>query len=206
MRVLSLGDSVLIDDYTGKAGGGAASQFARMIGADELEQTAGDGIGLARAYEILRSVDTIPDVVLFCCGGNDLLKFAWARDEQTADDAFEAMITTFDAIMERIVMYGCITLACTYFDPTDGDGALSLEMGFREESRDLLHRYNDYVGSYPGVGIVDMFPLFKGKGLNRPGSYIALGVELNLRGATALAKEMYEVYKTIRVGPGKGSN
>ena len=33
MNYLALGDSISIDDYTEVAGGGAASQFARLIGA-----------------------------------------------------------------------------------------------------------------------------------------------------------------------------
>lgn len=197
MRVFSLGDSVLIDDYTGKAGGGAASQFARMIGANQFDQTAGDGIGLTRAYEILRQTEVIPDVMLFCGGGNDLLTYAWGNSDQSVDDALEAMTTTFDAIMERSVMYGVMVIACTYFDPTDGDAEVAAKMGFRDEARELLMRYNEHIRQYPGIGVTDAFRIFAGKGMNKPETYVALGVELNLAGATALARGMYETYKAM---------
>src|ERR687891_194977 len=37
MNYLALGDSISIDDYTEVAGGGAASQFAGLIGAREVQ-------------------------------------------------------------------------------------------------------------------------------------------------------------------------
>ena len=43
MNYLALGDSISIDDYTGQAGGGAASQFARLIGATRFENLTMNG-------------------------------------------------------------------------------------------------------------------------------------------------------------------
>ena len=43
MNYLALGDSISIDDYTGVAGGGAASQFAKFIRADPFQNLTRDG-------------------------------------------------------------------------------------------------------------------------------------------------------------------
>jgi lysophospholipase L1-like esterase len=73
MRYLSLGDSISIDDYTGVAGGGAASQFARALGASEFWALARDGYTTHQVLETLRRFTGRPDVVTLTVSGNDFL-------------------------------------------------------------------------------------------------------------------------------------
>ncbi len=61
MNYLALGDSISIDTYTGRADGGAASQFARLIRATEFQNLTRDGrttAGVLEAWAKLQSRQT----------------------------------------------------------------------------------------------------------------------------------------------------
>ncbi len=51
MNYLALGDSISIDTYTGQADGGAASQFAKLIGTTEFQNLTRDGRTTAGVLE-----------------------------------------------------------------------------------------------------------------------------------------------------------
>jgi lysophospholipase L1-like esterase len=73
MRVyLALGDSISIDDYTGRRGGGAASQLARRVGV-ELVDLARDGNTTHGVLADLARAPARADVMTLTAGGNDLL-------------------------------------------------------------------------------------------------------------------------------------
>src|SRR5437868_804300 len=74
MKYLALGDSISIDDYTGVAGGGAVSQFARLIGATEVQDLTYDGCTTAGVIEALQRVTNRPEVATLTAGGNDFLE------------------------------------------------------------------------------------------------------------------------------------
>jgi lysophospholipase L1-like esterase len=69
---VALGDSISIDDYTGVRGGGAASQFARMLALDLVDLTR-DGNTTHGVLSDLARVPARADVVTLTDGGNDLL-------------------------------------------------------------------------------------------------------------------------------------
>src|SRR5205085_8181948 len=74
MVYLALGDSISIDDYTGVPGGGAASQFARLVRADKVQDLTYDGCTTTGVLEALAGVSIRPDVVTLTAGGNDFLE------------------------------------------------------------------------------------------------------------------------------------
>src|SRR3712207_720014 len=98
MRYLALGDSISIDDYTGVAGGGAAAQLARRIGAhgSDFVDLTRDGYVTDGVLADLERFRGDPEVVTVTAGGNDLLM---GRSERE-------IVTNVHAICERLARFG----------------------------------------------------------------------------------------------------
>ena len=79
MHCLALGDSISIDDSTEVPGGGAASQFARLIGADSFQVLAYDGCTTTGVLTAIERIEEPPDIITLTAGGNDLLEAVWWR-------------------------------------------------------------------------------------------------------------------------------
>src|SRR5262249_38678289 len=133
MRYLALGDSISIDDYTGVPKGGAVNQFARLIGAAEVEDWTRDGGMIGDVLVALDRVTIRPDIVTLTVGGNDFLYAAWlvssSGDEATETARLDAMAREITAaigrIASRLAAFRCPVILNTIYDPTDGDDSLS---------------------------------------------------------------------------------
>ena len=127
MRYLALGDSISIDDYTGVAGGGAASQLARRLGAELIDLTRDGEVtdGVLRDLAD-RGADVEADVATVTAGGNDLLMGRPAS----------AIVGNLDAIAARLSRLDATVIVNTVYDPTDGDDARGQELlGLPPETR-----------------------------------------------------------------------
>ncbi len=78
-RYLGLGDSISIAYYTGVTGGGAVSQFARLLEADLVQDLTVDGCRTFDALELLPKIELEPEVVTVTLGGNDLIENGFFR-------------------------------------------------------------------------------------------------------------------------------
>src|SRR2546423_1826883 len=150
MNYLALGDSISIDDYTEVAGGGAASQFARLIGADEVQNLTCDGCTTAGVLEALTCVTIRPDVVTLTAGGNDFLERTFEvalrkPDPNWLADIAAPAIRNLEQIVERLAAFACPVIINTIYDPTDGDDSLSLQFGLPPESRIAYNAINDCI-------------------------------------------------------------
>lgn len=200
---LALGDSMSIDLYTGKKGGGAASQFARRLPADVFQDLARDGAVTGDLPKRLMDVVGLPDMVTLTIGGNDLLSLAMLVGRMPADaqawrDRALQIGERFDAIVRQLLMaYGSMPtiIVNTVYDPTDGDDAKLAEIGLPVEARAGLEAYNDFVrqraavlGEFnPYLMLCDAHELFRGRGYWSQEPWITSYIEPNLAGATALA-------------------
>ena len=61
MNYLALGDSMSIDQYTGIKGGGAVSQFARLLQVETIEDLAIDGCTTTGVLQALKDVTIQPN-------------------------------------------------------------------------------------------------------------------------------------------------
>jgi lysophospholipase L1-like esterase len=193
MRYLALGDSISIDDYTGVAGGGAASQLARRLGAaghDFVDLTR-DGGTTADVLAALARCDVRPQVVTVTVGGNDLLTGRPAAD----------ILADIHAIGDRLAAFGCPVVANTVYDPTDGDDELGRRLlGLPPETRveyDTLNRGIRDAAAARGFLLADLEALFHGHGLASAEPWFVDEIEPNLAGATAIAAHWHEL---LRVG------
>lgn len=186
LHYLALGDSISIDDYTGMPGGGAVSQFARLIGADEVQDLTYDGCTTAGVLEALMLASLRPDVVTLTAGGNDLL-MGMGGD----------LLGNLAKIAKRLAGFECPVIMNTIYDPTDGDDRLLGELGLPPATRPVYERVNDGIrvlARQHGFLLADLPRLFHGHGIGSRESWIVLQIEPNLAGATAIAREWYRQY------------
>jgi lysophospholipase L1-like esterase len=182
VRYLALGDSISIDDYTGVPQGGAASQFARKVGArdaDFLNRTW-DGNLTDGVLQALNSVEIEPQVVTVTAGGNDFLA---GRDSRHVRENIER-------IGMRLAEFRCPVIMNTIYDPTDGDDRLGERLGIAPERRRDYHEINRAIretAAVHGLLLADLEPLFRGHGIVSPQPWIVSEIEPNLLGATAIA-------------------
>ncbi|MHB9108914.1 MAG: SGNH/GDSL hydrolase family protein [Armatimonadota bacterium] len=187
LSYLALGDSVSIDSYTGVPGGGAASQFARLIGADEVQDLAYDGCTTAGVLDTLELVSLRPDVVTLTAGGNDLLI-----------GAVRELPGNLEKIAGRLAAFECPVILNTIYDPTDGDDRLLDELGLPPAMRPVYERINDGIRTLArrhGFLLADLQALFHGHGIASPDNWIILRIEPNLAGATAIAREWFRLFQ-----------
>jgi lysophospholipase L1-like esterase len=195
MRYLALGDSISIDEYTGVAGGGAVAQFAKLLGASEVQDLTLDGCTTAGVLQALKRVTAQPDVVTLTAGGNDLLESGPSIvSGSTATRAVSRTLSNLRAIGEAIAEMRCRTIVNTVYDPTDGDDSLAAELGLPLAARVAFAAINDEIRSLAArhrFVLADLEALFRGHGIRSKDGWIVLGIEPNLAGATAIARHWH---------------
>jgi lysophospholipase L1-like esterase len=203
MNYLALGDSISIDDYTEVVGGGAARQFARLVGATEVEDWTRDGCTTQGVLEALGQVRGRPDVVTLTAGGNDLLQGFLDVGSPAGGPVggWLAVAETPAANLERIAAilaaYRCPVILNTVYDPTDGDDSLLPQFGIPPAARAAFNALNDRIGELArerGFLLADLEALFHGHGVASEEPWFVLQIEPNLAGATATARHWYELF------------
>lgn len=208
MRYLALGDSISIDDYTGVPGGGAASQFARLIGATEFQNLTQDGCITDGVLEALTRVAASPDVVSLTAGGNDFLLAcfygsAWQAgpdDPEERKDLVVRPLTNLDRICRILADYRCPVILNTVYDPTDGDDRLAEFIGIPATFRRAFEALNQGIrelAAEHGFILSDLQGLFRGHGIVSPDPWIVQKIEPNYAGASAIAKHWYGLFAQI---------
>ncbi len=202
MNYLALGDSISIDTYTGKADGGAASQFARLVGATHQNLTR-DGRTTAGVLEAWGEITLKPDVVTLTAGGNDFLHGAWAALNGQGDwNAVSALpLANLDQIASRLAAFGCLVILNTVYDPTDGDNARLSSFGMAPaiagQARTAFDAINNGIrdlAKQHGFLLCDLETLFHGHTEAAAEPWIVSHIEPNLAGATAIANEWHTLY------------
>ncbi len=182
LNYAALGDSISIDAYTSVAGGGAASQLARMLGARgaAFQNLTRDGNVSSAALIDLERIQEAPDVVTLTIGGNDFLLGRPAVE----------IVGTIRAIAGRLAELGGTVIMNTVYDPTDGDDRLGAQLGLGPEQRREYERMNQGIREIArerGFLLSDLQRLFQGSGIAAPNPWICCQIEPNLLGATATA-------------------
>ena len=203
MKYLALGDSISIDDYTGVAGGGAASQFARLIDADVVWDVTRDGCTTAGVLEALQGVHVAPDVVTLTAGGNDLLQaLAWDAAGDRASPAAQPL-RNLERIAATLRTYACPVIVNTVYDPTDGSDLLAEELTLPPEMRLAFNELNDGIRALAranGFLLSDLEVLFAGHGARSAETWIVLDIEPNHAGATVIARHWYTLFTAAATG------
>jgi lysophospholipase L1-like esterase len=182
MRYLALGDSMSIDLYTGVTGGGAASQLAKRLGASDFVNLTRDGQlthGVLR--DLARARPQPPDIVTLTIGGNDFL----------GGEVGENILRNIDVIATGLAKLNARIIMNTVYDPTDGDDHLAAEIGLAPQQRVDFRLLNDGITAIckkANFVLCDLEVLFRGHGIGARESWIVMGIEPNLRGATAIAE------------------
>ncbi|MBI1853184.1 MAG: SGNH/GDSL hydrolase family protein [Planctomycetes bacterium] len=209
MNYLALGDSISIDDYTGVDGGGAVAQFAKLVGARDVQDLTFDGCTTVGVIERLRHVTIRPDVITLTAGGNDLLEAAPGLvSGATASTAMRPIIDNLRAIGDWLATQKCVAIVSTIYDPTDGDDSLSTQLGLPLATRVAHVALNEEIRTIVrkrGFVLSDLEALFRGHGIRAAETWITLDIEPNLAGATAIARHWHDLYrraaKVSRPGP-----
>jgi lysophospholipase L1-like esterase len=176
---LALGDSMSIDDYTGVKGGGAVSQFFRTLGHGwSLDDRTTDGCQMAGVPR-----DGRGDLITLTIGGNDLL---WNREEYLNEgiDSFQR---------EHAELLGEIRQANPQAMLIVGDiyePALPLSAAERRglaAANAAIHGNCEQVQAI----VAPIHHAFQG----RSHTFLCLGIEPTLQGATAIAKLFEAAYR-----------
>jgi lysophospholipase L1-like esterase len=201
MRYLALGDSMSIDLYTGVPGGGAAAQFARLVGAEEVEDLTLDGCTTACALDAVRQAAITPDVVTLTAGGNDLLLCAGERGDWCGPAVQEVIHENLLRIANRLMAFDAVVIFNTVYDPTDGDDALLPALGFQPSFRAVYTAVNADIRAIArnhAFRCADLETLFHGHGPTSNDPWLVKQIEPNHAGATAIAREWERVYRRGR--------
>ncbi len=206
MNYLALGDSISIDDYTGVAGGGAASQFAKLTRAVEFQNLTRDGCTTEDLFEALDEVALKPDIVTLTICGNDFLEGAsrLRSGAVTMDDIVGTALENLDRICGVIAAYHCPAIVNTIYDPTDGDDRIAAAIGLPPTLRQGFDALNEGIrdaAKRHGFLLCDLEALFHGHGAVSADPWIVSDIEPNLAGATAIA----QAWRDIALAPAGGS-
>lgn len=191
MKYLALGDSISIDTYTGKAGGGAASQFAAILPAREFQNLTADGRTTDGVLSHLGHVRIVPDVVTLTAGGNDLLQalVAWRMGGSDVSQAPAAIVDNLEKIIDRLQAQSRPRIILnTVYDPTDGSDSKAMELGLPSWARPLFDATNREIRALAerrGLILSDLEMLFRGHGFWSAEPWIVSYIEPNLAGASA---------------------
>lgn len=196
MNYLALGDSISIDDYTEVGGGGAASQFARLIGAASFQNLTRDGRTTVSVLESWSEITIKPDVVTLTAGGNDFLQGSFQALNSAAGwgQVASEPLRNLEQIATRLAAFACPIIVNTVYDPTDGDDSLIASYGMTPQARTALNALNDGIRTLArryGFLLSDLEALFHGHGLVSRQPWIVMQIEPNLAGATAIARHWH---------------
>ena len=201
MNYLALGDSISIDTYTGVSDGGAASQFARLIGATHQNLTR-DGRTTGGVLEAWDEITLKPDVVTLTAGGNDFLQGAWlAVNTQSGWDLVSTVpLANLEEIADKLSVFACPVILNTVYDPTDGDnsvlGAFGMAASAAEQARTAFNALNNGIrdlAARRGFLLSDLETLFHGHGALSVDPWIVSHIEPGLAGATAIANKWHRL-------------
>jgi lysophospholipase L1-like esterase len=204
LNYLALGDSISIDDYTGVAGGGAVNQFARLIGAQRVQDLTRDGCTTAGVLEALDRAQLRPEVVTLTAGGNDFLEagFWITSAPEPPPDWLERLsgppLRNLAEICRRLARFNSPVILNTVYDPTDGDDSLSLEIGVPAGARAAFNALNDGIRNQArehGFLLSDLEAICRGHGVKSDDTWFTLQIEPNLTGATAIARHWFELFQ-----------
>lgn len=192
VNYLALGDSMSIDRYTGVDGGGAVNQFARLIGAQVIQDLTHDGFTTDQVMNSLAKVNIEPDIITMTVGGNDLLqRQSWNIDRYSLQDPDTAKtLSNMERIYERLEEYGCPVIVNTIYDPTDGDATLMTQLGMSGPFQVAFEETNSGIKALAALYefmLSDLCELFKGHGIKSHDTWVTMEIEPNLAGATAIA-------------------
>jgi len=204
VNYLAIGDSMSIDKYTGVAGGGAVSQFARRLGAAAVLDLTYDGCTTGGVLSELEKLPAFaPGAITLTAGGNDLLEYALGFKRSGAsisaiseDVAFGAVMSNYHAIAGRLSEFNCIVIVNTIYDPSDGDDDKVEAMGIPRTWRTVFDKVNDAIrdlASEYNFHLSDLAELFKGHMDSDTDSWTVMQIEPNLVGATEIAGEWYRL-------------
>lgn len=199
MNYLALGDSISIDEYTEVGRGGAASQFARLIGATQVQNLTRDGRTTAGVLDAWPEITLAPNVVTLTAGGNDFLQGSFQALNSIGDWSRVAQepLINLEKIAIRLTDFACPVLLNTVYDPTDGDDSLIATFGMATQARTAFNALNDGIRDLArryGFLLADLETLFRGHGAASRQPWIVMQIEPNLAGATAIAKHWHELY------------
>jgi hypothetical protein len=177
---LALGDSMSIDDYTDRIGGGAASQFARMLGNGwTFADRTCDGCRMA---DVPR--DGRGDVVTLTIGGNDLLYYRDRYLREGLDEFAHEHLSLLTEVRSanRTALFIVGDIYAPAFPLT-----LAEQTGLAEAN--LAIRRNCEVA---GAVLAPIHDTFGG----HESAYLCLGIEPTLAGASAIAQLFRRVFDT----------
>lgn len=183
---LALGDSISIDDYTGVAGGGAASQLARLLKVSRFQDLTRDGQITAGVLADLERIEGQPGVITLTAGGNDLLM---GEDPAAILERLRRIAVGLDTLQGRVVLN-------TVYDPTDGDDSLAREAGLDPDLRSKHRMLNTGIRAIArerGFMLADLEALFHGHGVASNDPWYVMVIEPNHAGATAIAAHWHEL-------------
>ncbi len=200
MNYLALGDSISIDEYTEVGSGGAASQFARLVGETQFQDLTRDGRTTAGVLESWPEIAITPDVVTLTAGGNDFLQGAFQAMNSLADWSRVAgePLGNLEEIAARLAGWACPVILNTVYDPTDGDDSRIASFGMATQARTAFNALNDGIRDLArrrGFLLADLEALFHGHGVASADPWIVMQIEPNLAGATAIAQHWHELYQ-----------
>ncbi len=188
-----------IDRYTGVEGGGAVSQFSRLMGADEVQDLTHDGFTTDAVIESLAAISIQPDVITLTVGGNDLLQRpSWNVDRYSllAPDT-ERTKEKLQQIYSHLHRFHCKVIVNTIYDPTDGDDALLSQLGMSAQFREAFDETNESIRAMArryGFLLSDLRQLFTGHGMNSTDTWLTMEIEPNYAGAAAIADCWYHLF------------
>ena len=199
MNYLALGDSISIDEYTEVGSGGAASQFARLVGATRFQDLTRDGRTTAGVLEAWPEITIRPDVVTLTAGGNDFLHGAFGALNSAAGWGRVAAdpLANLEEIAARLAAFACPVILNTVYDPTDGDDARLASFGMAAQARTAFNALNDGIRALArrrGFLLADLEELFHSHGPASADPWIVMQIEPNLAGATAIAQHWHDLY------------
>jgi hypothetical protein len=182
-------------------GGGAASQFAGLIGASGFDNRTIDGCTTVGVLAELDRPFDPPDIVTCTVCGNDLLMGLALQAERGAFDwrtTSKEITERFDEISRRLRTLRCLVIVNTVYDPTDGKDDLAKQMGLPAEVRPSFDFINNHIRKAGGndVMVSDLELLFRGHGYWSTDPWITGYIEPNHAGATAIARHWLQLAKT----------
>ncbi len=206
MNYLALGDSISIDEYTEVGSGGAASQFARLVGATRFQDLTRDGRTTAGVLDAWPEITITPNVVTLTAGGNDFLQGSFQALNSLAewDRVAAEPLANLERIADRLAAFACPVLLNTIYDPTDGDDSRIASFGMAAQARTAFNALNDGIRALAcrrGFLLADLETLFHGHGAASRHPWIVMQIEPNLAGATAIAEHWHDLYHRQRNQP-----